>query len=81
MIIKYLVYTDTIIMFDFFQYVYFTSFSLKTNNANVSFIHLFKIQHIIYTADLDFVLEANHNKLLFFVPFIMLKKKEKLTTI
>lgn len=63
-------------MFDFFQYVYFTSFSLKTNNANVSFIHLFKIQHIIYTADLDFFLEANHNKLLFFVPFNMLKKKK-----
>lgn len=29
---------------------------------------------IIYTADLDFFLEANHNKLLIFVPFIMLKK-------
>lgn len=32
---------------------------------------------IIYTAALDFFLEANHNKLLFFVPFIMLKKKRK----
>lgn len=77
MIIKYLVYTNTIIIIFISFNMYFTSFSLKTNNANVSFLHLLKIQQIIYTADLDCFLEENHKKLWFFCTFYHVKIKRK----